>query len=99
LLGDALNEQTLTHIEHFFINGVDVVRCILPHKTYAKKLGNICARISVNYSRIEKSAIILAFNALKHLNMWLANKTFFETIMKKMYNEFTRESKIGGGGI
>ena len=53
----------------------------------------------VYYSRIEKSAIILAFNALKHLNMWLANKTFFETIMKKMYNEFTRESKIGGGGI
>lgn len=99
LLADAMSEQTLDHIEHFFVNGVDVVRCMLPFKTYVKKLGNCCAKLSVTYSRVEKTAIILSFNALKHLVSWYSNSTLFETVMKKMYNEFTRESKIGGGGV
>ena len=99
LLSEALTEQTLDHIEHFFINGVDVVRCVLPHKTYVKKLANACAKISATYSRIEKAGIILGFNTLTHLVRWSENKTLLETVMKKMYNEFARESKIGGGSI
>jgi hypothetical protein len=27
------------------------------------------------------------------------NLTLFESVMKKLYNEFARESKIGGGGL
>lgn len=99
LVGEALSEHNLTYIEHFFVNGVDIVRCILPNKTYAKKLGMICARISATYSRIDKNGIVLAFNALKHLITWSKIPSLFETVMKKMYNEFTRESKIGGGGM
>lgn len=99
LLGEALTEQTLAHIEHFFINGVDVVRCVLPHKTYVKKLANACAKISATYSRVEKAGIILGFNTLTHLVRWSENKSLLETAMKKMYNEFARESKIGGGGM
>lgn len=98
-MGDALSEHNLAHIEHFFVNGIDIVRCILPHKTYAKKLGSACARISASYSRIEKNGIILAFNALKHLVTWSTIPVLFETVMKKMYNEFAKESKIGGGGM
>ena len=71
----------------------------MPYKTYVKKLATICAKITVTYSKIEKSAIILAFNALKHCIIWYGSKSLFETVMKKMYNEFTRESKLGGGGI
>jgi len=70
LLGDALGEQTLQHVEHFFLNGPDVVRCHLPFKTYAKKLATSCGKISVMYSRLDKNAIILGFNALKHLVQW-----------------------------
>jgi len=99
LVSDALSEQNLSHIEHFFVNGVDIVRCILPQKTYAKKLGNVCARIAATYSRVEKNGIILAFNCLKHLVTWSTISSMFETVMKKMYNEFTRESKIGGGAM
>lgn len=99
LLGDALSEQNLAYMEHFFLNGPDVVRCILPQKTYVKKMATVCARITVTYSRIEKNAIMLSFNALKHLVSWYESPTLFETVMKKMYNEFARESKIGGGGL
>ena len=81
------------------MNGLDVVRCVLPHKTYTKKLANLCARISVAYSRIERNAILLSFNTLNTLIRWADNKTLFETVMNKMYNEFARESKIGGGGL
>jgi hypothetical protein len=51
------------------------------------------------YSRIDSNPIILAFNTLKTLITFSTSKTLFETVMKKMYNEFARESKIGGGGF
>jgi hypothetical protein len=62
-------------------------------------MGNACARISATYSRIDKNGIILGFNALKYLVSWSKNSTLFETVMKKMYNEFAKECKIGGGGM
>lgn len=99
LLGEALAEENMTYIGHFFVNGADVARCLLPEKTYVKKMATACARLSVTYSRIDKDAILLAFNALKHLVVWFDSPALFETVMKKMYNEFARESKIGGGGL
>lgn len=98
LLNDALTEHNLSHIEHFFVNGKDIVRCILPHKTYVKKLANLCARIAATYSRVEKTALLLSCNALQFVINWYQDKPLYETVMKKMYNEFARESKIGGGG-
>jgi hypothetical protein len=70
LLNDALTEHNLTHIEHFFVNGNDIARCILPHKTYVKKLATLCARIAATYSRVEKASIILGFNVLQLVVTW-----------------------------
>lgn len=75
------------------------MQCVLPFSIYAKKLANVCAKISVMYSKIEVNSILLAFNTLRSLIYWGQQKPLFETVMKKMYNEFTRESKIGGGGF
>jgi short subunit dehydrogenase-like uncharacterized protein len=47
-----------------------VVQCVLPFSTYAKKLANVCAKITVMYSRIDGNSIILAFNALRSLIHW-----------------------------
>jgi hypothetical protein len=99
LLSDALQEDTLTHVTHFFIKGQAVVQCVLPFSTYVKKLANACAKITVMYSRIDANSIILAFNTLRSLIHWSQQKPLFDTVMKKMYNEFARESKIGGGGF
>ena len=53
---------------------------------------------------------MLIFNSLSHLVAYITcsttaeeekikKNTFFETCVKKMYMEFTKESKIGGGAI
>jgi len=74
LLTDALKEDTLTHIIHFFSKGSDVVQCVLPFSVYSKKLATICAKISVMYSKIESDALILAFSALRNLINWRQQK-------------------------
>ncbi len=51
------------------------------------------------YSRVEANSLILAFNTLRSLIIWSQQKPLFDSVMKKMYNEFARESKIGGGGF
>jgi hypothetical protein len=50
------------------------------------------------YSRVDKTALLTAFATLRQLVHASNDKALFETVMKKLYNEFTRESKIGGGG-
>ena len=100
LLGEALTEQNLVHVEHFFLAGPTVAKCILPYKLYVRKMAVACGKISMMYSRLTANAIILGFNALKHLVQWQQDdENMFETIMKKMYNEFARESRTGGGGF
>ena len=42
---------------------------------------------------------MLAYKALRSLIHWHSDNALFESVMKKFYNEFTRESKIGGGGL
>ena len=76
-----------------------MVQCVLPFSTYVKKLANVCAKITVMYSRIDGNSIILAFSTLRSLIHWSQQKPLFDIVMKKMYNEFARESKIGGGGF
>lgn len=99
LLTDAIQDSNLTHLSHFFTHGSDMVGSILPFKIYLKKLGSITARITAMYSRVDKESIVLAFNTLRHLVTKFNDTTLFESVMKKLYNEFTRECKIGGGGL
>lgn len=53
MLSDALEESNLNYLINFFTQGKDVVRCVLPFKTYVKKLGIFTARITAMYSRVE----------------------------------------------
>lgn len=53
ILAEALTDQNLKHVEHFFISGPDVVKCLLPYKTYLKKLAFACSKITVMYSKLE----------------------------------------------
>lgn len=39
----------------------------------------------------------MSFNTLRSLIMWGQDATLYETTLKKMYNEFFRASKVGGG--
>ena len=80
-----------------FSNGSDVTRCCLPFKVYAKKLANNSAKVTVLYSQVEQNAIILAFNTLRSLIMWAQDAKLYEDTLKRMYNEFYRASKVGGG--
>jgi len=51
---------------------------------------------------MNQTAILLAFNALRLSVIYTTKKdrtSLFEMAIKKMYNEFTKESKFGGGGL
>lgn len=78
-------------------NGADATKCCLPFRVYAKKLANNCAKIAVLYSQAEGQTIILAFNTLRSLIMWSQDGPMYEATLKRMYNEFYRSSKLGGG--
>lgn len=41
--------------------------------------------------------MILAFNTLRSCIMWAQDATLYEATLKRMYNEFFRASKVGGG--
>lgn len=86
---------------NFFINGKSVVQCCLPFKIYSRKLSNNMAQLCMQYSKIDSTSQILIFNSLYHLVLYLTTPTdnsFFQNSIKKMYLEFTKESKAGGGG-
>ena len=79
-------------------NGASAVKCCLPFRVYTKKLANNCAKISVLYGQVELNAILLSFNTLRSLIMWAQDATLYEATLKRMYNDFYRASKVGGGG-
>ena len=85
----------------FFVNGKSVVKCCIPFRIYARKLTNNMSQLCMQYSRIDGTSQLLIFNALFHMIKYLTkpdDHTFFENAIKKMYLEFTKESKVGGGG-
>ena len=64
----------------------------------------------MQYSKVEASAQILIYNSLSNLIGYVScsttqeqdkvkKNTFFENCLKKMYIEFTKESKSGGGAL
>ena len=84
----------------FFVNGKSVAKCCIPFRIYARKLSNNMSQLCMQYSRIDATSQLLIFNALFHMVKYLTkpdDHTFFENAIKKMYLEFTKESKIGGG--
>ena len=102
LLSIIINEGTIVQsdlITTFFVNGADVVKCCIPFSVYRNKLANLSAKICALYSRLNQDSIVLSFDTLRSLIVWAQNTELFENSLKKMYNEFTKESKSGGGGL
>ena len=101
LLAQALAEETVSQdfMAEYFTNGPDVAKCCMPFKVYAKKLAVSCAKVSVGYSKLNQNVIMLAFNTLRSLTVWSQDDSLFEDSLKRMYNEFARECKVGGGGF
>jgi len=83
------------------VAGEDVVRCMLPFKIFSRKISNMMATLCMQYSKVDEISQMLCFNALSKMTKYLTtadDQSFFENSLKKMYLEFTRESKVGGGG-
>jgi hypothetical protein len=98
LLKQSIEEKTF---QNFFISGPSVVKVCLPFKIYSRKLANNMSKLVMQYSRIDASNQMLIFNALFHMMGYLQatdDHSYFDKCIKKMYMEFTKESKAGGGG-
>ena len=90
-----------TFFQSFFIAGKSITKCCLPFKIYSRKLSNNMASLCMQYSKIDTTSQLLIFDALHHMIRYMTSSTdhtFFENAIKKMYLEFTKESKVGGGG-
>ena len=107
LLTQALSEDDASgvFVGNFFSNGEDVVKCCLPFSMYKKKLAISCAKVTVTYHKMHKATIFTAFSALRHLMVVVLkayNKestTFYESALRKMYNEFASVSRVAGGNF
>ena len=55
LVQSLSDERTIstTFLSFYFGNGPDVARCCIPFKSYARKLANNSAKVSVMYSRLD----------------------------------------------
>ena len=107
LLTHACTEKS-SDISTFFIAGQDIIKCCLPFKIYSKQIiANMCTLI-MQYSTTNETSQILIFNSLYRLIAYYICcddekddskiKLMFELAVKKMYIEFTKECKNGGGG-
>ena len=54
--------------------------------------------LCMSYSKVDQAAQMLIFSSLEKMLSYFGDETFFTTTVKKMYMEFTKESKTGGGG-
>lgn len=88
-------------ISGLLVSGSDVVKCCLPFGIYCKKLITSSSRVCVMYHQMSETSQLLGFNMLRHLLVWSLKDTpsLFEFAIKKMYNEFTKFCKVGGGGF
>lgn len=109
LLQQTLDEGAASSfVQEFLVSGAAVSQCCLPYGLYRKKLAANCARICVMYSRMEETSQILAFQIVRSLLLYFSqsgsapekrDNSLFEFTVKRMYNEFTKESRQGGGGF
>ena len=59
------------------------------------------SKLCVQYSKIDANSQMLIFSSLFHMIGYMNasdDHSFFDKCIKKMYMEFTKESKTGGGG-
>jgi len=94
-------------VQDFLLAGTAVAMVCLPYGLYRKKLAANLSRVCVLYSKMDEANQVLAFQALRSLLMFYTQSTtdkketgaLFELAVKRMYMEFTKESKTGGGGF
>ena len=100
LLKQSVDSQSTDPLIYssFCQDGKSVVYCCLPFKIYSKKLATGLATILMRYSKADSTSQILVFDTLFHLIKYLGKPEFFDLTVKKMYVEFAKESKSGGGG-
>jgi len=107
LITQAITEDAESSFMSFFFGeGTTIARIITAYFHYHKKLALSLGALIMNYtSKLDKPSVLLAFNLLLCLfpkkqmhDKDNAVQALFENTLKKMYNEFARVSKFGGGG-
>jgi len=74
-----------------------VMICAIPYPTYCKKLCHQLSRVCVGYSKVTEDVQMLALTGLRQcLILTQDDAKLFDYVVKKMYNEFAKHSKIGG---
>lgn len=109
---NKLLQQTLSEgadasfIAEFLVSGAAVAQCCLPYGLYRKKLAANCVKICGQYSKMSEGAQVLSLQIVRSLLMWFMQQagekkdsSLFEFTVKRFYNDFTLESKTGGGGF
>jgi len=110
LLSQAITEDKASgsFLALFFGDGAATARCVMTYHNYHKKLALSLAGLVMDYtSSLDKPSMVLAFITLKALFPKKRNnaeetesmKNLYENTVKRMYNEFARVSKFGGGAI
>ncbi len=111
LLSQTLEEGAASEfVQDFLVQGQTVAQVCLPYGLYRKKLASNCTKICVEYSKMQETTQILAFQALRSVVVLYTptnpndknqkkDTSLFEFAVKRMYNDFTKESKVGGGGF
>jgi hypothetical protein len=107
LLSQTLSEGAdSSFVSEFLVSGTAVAQCCLPYGLYRKKLAGNCAKICAQYSKMSESAQMLSLQIVRALLMWFMQQpgdkkdsTLFEFTIKRFYNDFTLESRSGGGGF
>jgi nucleolar complex protein 2 len=92
--------KNFNSISGFLIQMEQVVKCSIPFPTYFKKLTSLLSKICVDYSLASEECQALALNGLRAALIWTkSDSSLFEYATKKMYNEYAKHSKQGGGGF
>jgi len=111
LLGQALEESSGSGlVQDFLVSGIAVAQICLPYGLYRKKLAANCGKICAQYSKMDEASLVLSFQTLRALIVLYTptnpndksvkkDSSLFEFAIKRMYNEFTKESRQGGGGF
>jgi len=100
--------QGLEWMGLLLLSGREVAQCCLPFSIYRRKLALNCAKAIAAYSKMDKQGggQALALQTLKYLLICDKKSTegqtssdLYDFTIKKLYNEFAKESKVGGGGF
>jgi hypothetical protein len=83
--------STSQFIQELLVNALSVVQCCLPFGVYKKKLSASLAKITAQYSQMDESTQILAFQSLRALIIWNNPKqdsSLFEFAVKVNFSSY-----------